>query len=162
MTTEITEKILKVLNKNKISKGGNVSFFLENAPSHPNILQEGLKHKTGISSQKHHVKTTAFDVDIIRNFMHKYGKLFIRYVLISVDLVNGTTTEIIKDVIILKVIEWIHASWADVSEKTIKNFFGKCGFGNPNAVADKTVDHEFEELLQDFSSLLNSRRISGI
>ena len=33
MTTEITEKVLKVLDKNKISKGGNVSFFLENTPS---------------------------------------------------------------------------------------------------------------------------------
>ena len=162
MTTEITEKILKVLDKNKISKGGNVSFFLENAPSHPNSLQKGLKHKTGISSQKHHVKTTAFDVDIIRNFIHKYGKLFIRYILICIDLVNGTATEIIKDVIILKVMELIHTSWADVSEKTIKNFFGKCGFGNPKAVADKTVDHEFGELLQDFSSLHNSLRISGI
>ena len=88
--------------------------------------------------------------------------MLIRYILICIDLVNRTATEIIKDVIILKVIEWIHASWADVSEKTIKNFFGKCGFGNLNAVADKTVDHEFEELLQDFSSLRNSRRISGI
>ena len=88
--------------------------------------------------------------------------MFIRYILICIDLVNGTATEIVKDVIILKVMELIHTSWADVSEKTIKNFFGKCGFGNPNAVADKTVDHEFEELLQDFSSLRNSRRISGI
>ena len=33
MTTEITEKVLKVVDKNKISKGGNVSFFLENTPS---------------------------------------------------------------------------------------------------------------------------------
>ena len=39
-----------------------------------------------------------------------------------------------------------------MSEKTIKNCFEKCGFGNPNVVADETVDHEFEELLQELSS----------
>ena len=39
-----------------------------------------------------------------------------------------------------------------MSEKTINNCFEKCGFGNPNVVADKTVDHEFEELLQELSS----------
>ena len=62
------------------------------------------------------------------------------------------STEIIKDVNILNVIEWIQTSWADVSEKTIKNCFEKCGFGNPNVVADETADHEFEELLQELSS----------
>ena len=39
-----------------------------------------------------------------------------------------------------------------MSEKTIKNCLKKCGFGNPNVVADGTVDHEFEELLQELSS----------
>ena len=29
--------------------------------------------------------------------------------------------------------------------------FEKRGFGNPNVVADETVDHEFEEILQEFS-----------
>ena len=39
-----------------------------------------------------------------------------------------------------------------MSKKTIKNCFGNCGFGNPNGVADETVDHEFEELLQELHS----------
>ena len=39
-----------------------------------------------------------------------------------------------------------------MSEKTIKTCFEKCGFGNPNVVADKTVHHEFEEHLQELSS----------
>ena len=58
---------------------------------------------------------------------------------------------VIKDVTILKVIKWIQTSWSDMSEKTIKNCFEKCGFGNPNVVAEKMVDHEFEELLQELS-----------
>ena len=39
-----------------------------------------------------------------------------------------------------------------MSEKTIKNCFENCGFGNPSGVADETVDHEFEELLQELNS----------
>ena len=88
------------------------------------------------------------DTGIIKNFKHKYRKLLIRYILARIDSVNRTAREIIKDVTILKVIEWIQTSWADVNEKTIKNCFEKCGFGNPNVVADETVDYEFEELLQ--------------
>ena len=34
----------------------------------------------------------------------------------------------------------------------MKNCFEKCSFSNPNVAADKTVDHEFEELLQELSS----------
>ena len=37
-------------------------------------------------------------------------------------------------------------------EETINNSFEKRGFGNPNVVADETFDHEFEEILQEFSS----------
>ena len=37
-------------------------------------------------------------------------------------------------------------------EKAIKNCFEKCGFSNPNVAADETIDHEFEELLQELSS----------
>ena len=76
----------------------------------------------------------------------------IHYILAHIDSVNQTATKIIKDVTVLKVIKWIQTSWTDMSGKTIKNCFEKCGFGNPNVVADKIVDHEFEELLQEFTS----------
>ena len=39
-----------------------------------------------------------------------------------------------------------------MSEKTIKNGFEKCSFGNPNVVADETIDYEFVELLQELST----------
>ena len=76
----------------------------------------------------------------------------IRYILARIYSVNRTATEIIKDVTILKVIKWIQTSGTDVSEKSIKNCFEKSSFGNPNVVADETVDHGFEELLQEVSS----------
>ena len=37
----------------------------------------------------------------------------------------------------LKFIEWIQTSWANAREKTIKNCFEMCGFGNPNVVAEE-------------------------
>ena len=76
----------------------------------------------------------------------------IRYILARIGSVNRIATEIFKDVTILKVIEWIRISWADVSEKTIKNCFEKCGFGSLNVVADEMVDHKFKKLLQELSS----------
>ena len=39
-----------------------------------------------------------------------------------------------------------------MSEDTTKNCFEKCGFGKPDVVADETVDHEFDELLQELCS----------
>ena len=39
-----------------------------------------------------------------------------------------------------------------MSENTIKNCFEGRGFGKPDAVADETVDHEFDELLQELCS----------
>ena len=75
--------------------------------------------------------------------------LLIRYILARIDTGNRSALKIIKDVTFLRVIEWIQTSWAGVSENTIKNCFDKCGFGKPDAVADETIDHEFEELLQE-------------
>ena len=92
------------------------------------------------------------DAGIIKNFKNKYRRLLIRYILARIDSVSQTSTEIIKDVTILKVIELIQISWADVSEKTIKNSSEQGGFGNPNDMAEETIDHEFEELLQELSS----------
>ena len=145
MTTEIMQEVLKMLDKKMIAEVRNVLLFLDNAPSHPDILQEGLKN---IKLEFLHYAGT------IKNFKHNYRKLLIRYILARIDSLNPTAMEIIKDLTILKVIDWIQTSWAQVSKKTIKNCFEKCGFGNPNVVADETIDHEFEELLQELNSLM--------
>ena len=44
ITCEIMQKVLKMLDKKMIAEGRNVLLFLDNAPSHPDILQEGLKN----------------------------------------------------------------------------------------------------------------------
>ena len=129
-----------------IADGRNDLLFLDNAPSHLDILQEGLKNiKLKFLPKNTTSRLQPWNAGIIENVKHKYRKLLIHYILARIDSVNPTATEIIKDVIILKVIKWIQTLWADVSKKTIKNCFGKCGFGNPNVVAD-------QELLQELSS----------
>ena len=142
MTTETMQKVLNMLDKKMIAEGRNVLLFLDNASSHPKILKDGL---TNIKLEFLPKSTTSrlqpCNAGIIKNFKHKYRKLLICYILARIDSIT-----------ILKVIEWIQTSWADVSEKTIKSCFEKYDFGNPNVVADKTVDHEFEELLQELSS----------
>ena len=44
MTTEVMQEVLNILDKKMIAERRNVLLLLENAPSHPDILQEGLKN----------------------------------------------------------------------------------------------------------------------
>ena len=95
-----------MLHKKMTTKGRNVLLFLDNAPSHSDILQEGLKYiKLEFLSKNTTPRLQPCDAGIIKNFKHKYRKLLIRYILSRVDSVNRTATEIIKDVTNLKVIE---------------------------------------------------------
>ena len=124
-----------MLDKKMITEGRKILLFLDNAPSYPNILQEGLKKiKLEFLPKNTTSRLQPCDAGIIKNFQHKYRKLLIRYILTGIATSN--------DVTILKVIEWIQTSWAEVNENTIKNCFEKCGFGKPDVVADETVDHD--------------------
>ena len=125
ITTEIMQEILKMLDEKMIAEGRNIFAFLRqrtHASRHSsgrfkNIKMEFLPKNTTSRMQ-------SCNAGIIKTFKHKYRRLLISLV----STVNRTATKIIKDVTILKVIEWIQTSWADVSEKTIKNCFEKCGF----------------------------------
>ena len=94
-----------------IAEGRNVFLSLDNAPSHPDILQKGLKNiKLELYPKNTTSRLQTYDAGIIKNFKNKYRKLLIRYILAHIDSVNRTATEIIKDVTILKVTEWIQTS----------------------------------------------------
>ena len=111
-----------------IAEGINVLLFLDDAPSHPDILQEGLKNiKLEFLPKNTSSRLQPCDAGIMKNYKHKYRKFLIRYILACINSVNRTATEIINDVTILKVIEWIQTLWADVSEKSINSCFEKCG-----------------------------------
>ena len=124
--------------------------FIGNAPSHPDILQEGLKNVKLEFLPKNTTSRLKFcDAGITKNFKHRYRKLLIRYTFARIDTGNRSALEISNNVTILKVIEWVQTSWTEVSESTIKNCLEKCVFSKPDAVADETVDHELDELLQE-------------
>ena len=153
MTTEIVKEVLSMLDEKMIAEGRKILLFLDNAPSHLNILQESLKNiKLEFLPKNTTSRLHPSDANIIENFKHKYRNLLIRYILGRIDTGNWSASKVIKDVAILKAIEWIQTSWAEVIENTIKNYTEKCGFGKPDVVADKMVDHEFDYLLQELWS----------
>ena len=99
MTTEIIQEVLKMLDKKMIADGRNVFLYLDNAPSHPDILQEGLQNiKVEFLSKNTTSRLQLCDAGINKNFKHKYRKLLIHYILARIDSVIRTATEIIKDV----------------------------------------------------------------
>ena len=71
--------------------------FLENAPSHPEILQEALKNmKLKFLPKNITSKLQPCDSGLIKNFKHKYRKLLIRYILARIDSVNRAAMEVIN------------------------------------------------------------------
>ena len=71
--------------------------FLENAPSHPDILQEALKNiKLKFLPKNITSKLQPCDSGLIKNFKHKYRKLLIRYILARIDSVNRAAMEVIN------------------------------------------------------------------
>ena len=55
-----------------IDEGRNVLLFLENALSHPNILQEGKNIKLEFLPKNNTSRLQPCDAEIIKNFEHKY------------------------------------------------------------------------------------------
>ena len=56
----------------------------------------------------------------------KYHKRLIKYVLARVNE-KKSTSEIVKSLNVLRVIQWVQESWKDVTSATIKNCSEKCG-----------------------------------
>ena len=139
-----------MLDKKMITEDRNVLLFLDNAPCHPDTLQNGLKNiKLEYFPKNTTSRLQPCDAGIIRSFKQKYRKRLVRFIVARIDMGDQSASKIIEDVTILKVISWIQASWAEVTEDTIKHCFEKCGFGKPDVVAEDTLDDEFNELLRE-------------
>ena len=86
MTTEIMQEVLRILDKKMIAKGRKVLLFLDIAPSHSDIFQEGLKNiKLEFLPKNTTSRLQPYDAGIIKNFKHKYRKLLICYILTHID-----------------------------------------------------------------------------
>ena len=112
-----------MLDKKMIAEGRKVLLFLDNAPSHPDILQEDLKHiKLEFPSKNTTSRLEPCNAGIIQNFKHIHRKLLIRYILTRINTGNRSALEIIKDVTILKFMLWLIKQFTIALMSFYKNF----------------------------------------
>ena len=125
MTTEIMEVILGRLDRQLKQENRHVLLFLDNAPCHPETLQQSLSFIKLIFLPKNAtLKLQPADAGIIRNLKAKYRKRLLRHVVSLLDGEN-TASAIIKSVTVLDAIRWLKLSWDEVNENTIRNCFQK-------------------------------------
>ena len=150
ITTAIMEVILGRLDRQlKQENRHHVLLFLENAPCHPETLQQSLRFIKLVFLPKNTTsKLQPADAGIIRNLKAKYRKSLLRHILYLLDGEN-TASAIIKSATVLDAIRWLKLSWDEVNENTIRNCFQKCGFSLlENTTEAAQDDAEFEDLLQ--------------
>ena len=81
MTTELMQEILKMLDKKMITEDRNVLLFLDNAPCHPDTLQNGLKNiKLEYFPKNTTSRLQPCDAGIIRSFKQKNRKRLVRFI----------------------------------------------------------------------------------
>ena len=152
MQVEIMEKILTTLNNQMIKEKRNVVLFLDNATVHPPSLIDKFSNIKIIFLPKNTTsRLQPLDAGIIQSFKSKYRKRLMRHVLarINEDLL---ASEIAKEIDVLQAIEWVAKAWDDVTAKTIKNCFAKCGFNKTTSeIEDDDVDAEFDELFKELT-----------
>ena len=148
--TEIMEDVLRLLDRKVQLECRKIILFLDNAPCHPETLQNNLKNiKLIVLPKCTTSRLQPLDVGIITAFKCKYRKRLLKYVIPRIDE-GKNASEIIQDVNIAKAIHWLQVAWGDVSTETIINCFQKCGFGQEsvNSITnDNEIDDEFESLL---------------
>ena len=129
MITEIMKDVLRLLDCKVQLERRKIILFLDNAPYHPETLQNNLKNIEMIFLPKCTTsRLQLLDTGIIRAFKCKYGKRLLKYVVSRID--DGkNASEIIKDVNIAKAIHWLQVAWRDVSTETIINCFQEYVFG---------------------------------
>ena len=77
MITEIMWKVLTMLDRKMITEGKKVLLFLDNTPSHPDILQEGLINiKLEFLPKNTTLRLHPCDADIIKNFEGEFKNFF--------------------------------------------------------------------------------------
>ena len=127
--------------------------FLDNGPSHRDIFKEkNIKLKFLPKKVLPKITTSrlqACDTGIIKTLnINIESCWFATFSFVSTRLIE-LQRKLSKMSISWKSSNGFDTSWADVSEKTIKNYFEKCHFGNPNVVVYETVDHEFERFCKN-------------
>ena len=147
MQIDIIEKVLEKLNYVMKLENWNVLLVMDNALVHPENL---VGKYSGIKIVFFPKSTTSrlqpLDSDIIKNFIVKFRKKLLRYVIARISN-DRTASDIAKDVDILLAITRVAAAWKEVSETAIRNCFAKCG------IVQQVVENDASELDDDFAEL---------
>ena len=142
--------LLGLLNRKIQLERRKIILFLDNAPCHPETLQNNLKNiKLIFLLKRTSSQLLPLDAGIIRAFKCKYRKRLLKCVVSRIDE-DKNASEIKKDVTIAKAIHWLQVAWRDVSTETIINCFQKSGFGQEsvNSITNNNeIDEEFESLI---------------
>ena len=129
MRTEIMEDVLRLRDRKIQLERRKIILFLDNAPCHPETLQNNLNNIKLIFLPKCTTsRLQPLDAGIIRAFKCKYRKRSQKYVVSRINEAKSAS-EIIQDVNIAKEIPWLQVAWRVVSTETIINCFQKCEFG---------------------------------
>ena len=110
MTSEVMEVVLTRIDHKLRFEDRKVILFLDNAPCHPDTPRNELSQTKLVFLPKYtKLRLQPLNAEIIRAFKCKYRKLLVKYIVSRVDE-GKRASDIIQDVTILKVIQWLKAS----------------------------------------------------
>ncbi|XP_057302773.1 tigger transposable element-derived protein 6-like [Hydractinia symbiolongicarpus] len=125
MDSELLEEILRTLNKKCATDYRKILLFIDNVPSHPqsfiDCFSQVFLPKDTTS------KLQPLDAGIIKNFKVFYRKQLLQHVLARIKP-GCKTSDVIRNVDLLKSIGWVINAWGKVKKETIVICFSKCGF----------------------------------
>ena len=124
--------------------------FLDNAPSHPEILQGNLKNIKLVFSPKNTTsQLQPCDAGIIRNFKVNYRKQLLKDVISRIDDAKKAS-EIIQGIDLLQCMRWVNQPFEQITKDTIKHCFEKCRFSEVSLLAEEP-DVEFYDFLKSLT-----------
>ena len=148
MTSEIFETVLSKLNKKLVFENRKIILFLDNATCHPESMDDKFSNIKIVFLPKNTTsRLQPLDAGIIRNFIVKYRKSLVKYVLSRIND-NASAAEIVQDVNILMAIRWVQRTWKDVTSSTVK----RCFEGDDELMEDVDVVEEFSALVKELPS----------
>ena len=136
MESDILIEIIRKLNGRLRRENRRILLFMDNAPCHPEDLDDKFQQIKIIFLPKNTTsRLQPLDLGIIQAFKLKYYKRLLTHVVSKVDQCNSAS-EVCKSVDLLQAIRWTAMAWNDVSESTVVKCFIKAGIldsqGNTN------------------------------
>ena len=154
MNNELMSEVLKRLDRKMKIQNRNVLLFLDNATSHQKSFEKRLSNIKLVFLPKNTLSSLQpLNAGIIRAFKLTFtSKLLI---ILRADY-DKRAFDIINEIDILKVIDWIKSTWRDVI-LCIKNCFENCGFPTDDyVVTSQDSDEEFLMLFNEISVTCSS------